>query len=96
MKQETLKKLVFYYAVFISVFHFWINIWGGISDLWFNVAHFSLLASLGFLIYKAFPKSSNENETIPLYDLVWLYWPSLLLFICFYLKRVYTLYQMEI
>ena len=43
----------------ISLFHFGVNIWGGISDLWFNSAHFALLASLGFLTYEA---SEGENK----------------------------------
>jgi TRAP transporter 4TM/12TM fusion protein len=51
--KRKLQTLTFYYAVFISLFHFWINVWGGISDLWFNAAHFSFLASLGFLSYKS-------------------------------------------
>ncbi len=45
------KHFIFAYAIFISLFHFVVNIWGGISDLWFNSAHFALLASLGFLTY---------------------------------------------
>lgn len=62
-----LKPFVFYYAIAISIFHFWINIWGGLSDLWFNAAHFSLLASLGYLTLRASNYSSNEK--IPLYDI---------------------------
>ncbi|MFK2823293.1 TRAP transporter permease [Arcobacter sp. YIC-80] len=53
------KEITFVYAIFISLFHFGINIWGGLSDLWFNSAHFALLASLGFLTYEA---SKNENQ----------------------------------
>uniref|UniRef100_UPI00404869C8 TRAP transporter permease n=1 Tax=Aliarcobacter sp. TaxID=2321116 RepID=UPI00404869C8 len=53
------KEITFVYAVLISLFHFYINIWGGISDLWFNSAHFALLASLGFLTYEA---TKNENR----------------------------------
>ena len=53
------KEITFVYAIFISLFHFGINIWGGISDLWFNSAHFALLASLGFLTYEA---SQDRNE----------------------------------
>ncbi len=68
MKRESLNKFIFYYAVFISIFHFWINIWGGISDLWFNAAHFSLLASLGFLTYRASKYSSKD--IVPIYDII--------------------------
>jgi len=53
------KEITFVYAIFISLFHFGINIWGGISDLWFNSAHFALLASLGFLTYEA---SKDDNK----------------------------------
>ena len=53
------KEITFVYAIFISLFHFVVNIWGGISDLWFNSAHFALLASLGFLTYEA---SKDENK----------------------------------
>lgn len=59
IKIKYLKEITFVYAICISLFHFGVNIWGGISDLWFNSAHFALLASLGFLTYEA---SKNENE----------------------------------
>lgn len=59
IKIKYFKEITFVYAIFISLFHFGINIWGGISDLWFNSAHFALLASLGFLTYEA---GKNENE----------------------------------
>ncbi|WP_419764431.1 MAG: TRAP transporter permease [Arcobacter sp.] len=53
------KEITFVYAILISLFHFYVNIWGGISDLWFNSAHFALLASLGFLTYES---SKGENK----------------------------------
>ena len=59
IKIKYFKEITFIYAICISLFHFGINIWGGISDLWFNSAHFALLASLGFLTYEA---SKNENK----------------------------------
>jgi len=59
IKIKYFKEITFIYAICISLFHFGVNIWGGISDLWFNSAHFALLASLGFLTYEA---SKNENE----------------------------------
>ena len=59
IKIKYFKEITFAYAICISLFHFGINIWGGISDLWFNSAHFALLASLGFLTYSA---TKNENE----------------------------------
>ena len=64
VKKESLKKFVYIYAIFISIFHFYINIEGGLSNLWFNAAHFSFLASLGFLSFKASKYSSNEHVTI--------------------------------
>ncbi len=60
IKITNLKYITFAYAILISLFHFGINIWGGISDLWFNSAHFALLASLGFLTYEA--QNGKENE----------------------------------
>ncbi len=53
IKIKNLKYITFSYALLIALFHFYINILGGISDLWFNSAHFALLASLGFLTYEA-------------------------------------------
>lgn len=64
VKKESLKNFVYIYAIFISIFHFYINIKGGLSDLWFNAAHFSFLASLGFLSFKASKYSSDEHVTI--------------------------------
>jgi len=60
IKINNLKYITFAYAIFISLFHFGANIWGGISDLWFNSAHFALLASLGFLTYET--QNGKENE----------------------------------
>ena len=68
MQASKMKTFIFVYAIFISLFHFYINIWGGISNLWFNAAHFSLLASLGFLTFRASKHSSKD--IIPLYDIV--------------------------
>jgi len=59
IKIKYFKEMTFAYAIFISLFHFGINIWGGISDLWFNASHFALLASLGFLTYEA---TQDENK----------------------------------
>ncbi|OUR74711.1 C4-dicarboxylate ABC transporter permease [Arcobacter sp. 31_11_sub10_T18] len=59
IKIKNLKYITFTYALLIALFHFYINIWGGISDLWFNSAHFALLASLGFLTYEA---EKHEDE----------------------------------
>ena len=59
------KEITFAYAIFISLFHFGVNIWGGISDLWFNSAHFALLASLGFLTYEA-SKDGNKVSVLNL------------------------------
>ncbi|MGB6327645.1 MAG: TRAP transporter fused permease subunit [Halarcobacter sp.] len=63
------KEITFVYAIFISLFHFGINIWGGISDLWFNSAHFALLASLGFLTYEA-SKEENEGKKVSILNLI--------------------------
>jgi len=60
IKKTSVKKFTFLYAIFISIFHFYENIHGGLSDLWFNAAHFSFLASLGFLTYGATKKENNE------------------------------------
>ncbi len=66
IKIKYFKEIIFAYAIFISLFHFGINIWGGLSDLWFNSAHFALLASLGFLTYE----SSKENEKVSVSNLL--------------------------
>ncbi|NKQ41138.1 MAG: TRAP transporter fused permease subunit [Sulfurovum sp.] len=63
-----MEKFVFVYAIFISLFHFYINIRGGLSDLWFNAAHFSFLASLGFLTYRVF--DSSDRDYVPLFDII--------------------------
>ena len=60
------KELTFIYAILISLFHFVVNIWGGISDLWFNSAHFALLASLGFLGYE----SSKGDNKISIFNII--------------------------
>ena len=60
ISKKKVQKFTFVYAIFISIFHFYINIEGGLSDLWFNAAHFSLLASLGFLTYRV-SKYSNQD-----------------------------------
>jgi TRAP transporter 4TM/12TM fusion protein len=62
--RERLKGFIFIYSIAIALFHFWVNIWGGISDLWFNAAHFSSLASLGYLTFKASKYSSSDRVSI--------------------------------
>lgn len=66
IKIKYLKEITFVYAIFISLFHFFINIWGGISDLWFNSAHFAFLVSLGFLTYKI----KIEDNQISIFNLI--------------------------
>ena len=63
---KNFKEIVFIYAILISLFHFFINIWGGISDLWFNSSHFALLASLGFLTYEG----KNEDNKVSIFNIV--------------------------
>ncbi len=60
ISKEKIKPFLLYYAMGIAVFHFYINIIGGISDLWFNAGHFSFLSSLGFLTYRASKYSNKE------------------------------------
>ncbi|WP_024955026.1 TRAP transporter permease [Sulfurospirillum arcachonense] len=64
ISNESMEKFIFIYAIAISIFHFYINIRGGLSDLWFNAAHFSLLASLGFLTFRFSKKSDAEYISI--------------------------------
>jgi len=66
--KTSVNKFTFVYAIFISIFHFYINIQGGLSDLWFNASHFSLLASLGFLSYRG-SKYSND-EFVSIFDIL--------------------------
>ena len=63
---KNFKEIVFIYAILISLFHFFINIWGGISDLWFNSSHFALLASLGFLTYEG----KNEDNKVSILNII--------------------------
>ena len=75
------KEITFAYAILISLFHFYINIWGGISDLWFNSAHFALLASLGFLTYEAsIEVDGNDKEKVSIISII-LAFLSLLTFV---------------
>jgi TRAP transporter 4TM/12TM fusion protein len=67
MNRAKLTGAITVYAALIALFHFYINLRGGISDLWFNAAHFSFLTSLGFLLYRA--RKTSDTETIPLYDI---------------------------
>ena len=64
------KEITFVYAVLISLFHFYINIWGGISDLWFNSAHFALLASLGFLTYEAIKNENSDENKVSILNII--------------------------
>ena len=68
LSRQKLSTVITVYAALIALFHFYVNLRGGISDLWFNAAHFSFLASLGFLLYRANQKA--DPETIPWYDLL--------------------------
>jgi TRAP transporter 4TM/12TM fusion protein len=68
ISKASVKKFTFLYAIFISIFHFYVNIQGGISDLWFNAAHFSFLASLGFLSLKS--EGAEEGEFISIVDIL--------------------------
>ena len=67
IKKTSVKKFTFLYAIIISLFHFYENIYGGLSDLWFNAAHFSSLASLGFLTYSA---TKKESEFVSIIDIL--------------------------
>jgi TRAP transporter 4TM/12TM fusion protein len=66
--KTSVNKFTFVYAIFISIFHFYINIQGGLSDLWFNAAHFSFLASLGFLTYRA--SKYSDAEFVSIFDIL--------------------------
>jgi TRAP-type uncharacterized transport system fused permease subunit len=67
MNRAKLTGAITVYAALIALFHFYINLRGGISDLWFNAAHFSFLASLGFLLYRT--SKHSDAERIPWYDI---------------------------
>ena len=64
LSKTSVNKIITIYAIFISVFHFYFNIQGGLSNLWFNAAHFSLLASLGFLSFKSSKYSDSKYLSI--------------------------------
>ncbi|WP_457607071.1 TRAP transporter permease [Nitratifractor sp.] len=61
LSRKRLAPIVTIYAALIALFHYYVNMRGGLSDLWFNAAHFSFLASLGFLIYPASKRSDPER-----------------------------------
>jgi TRAP transporter 4TM/12TM fusion protein len=68
MSKARLTSVITVYAALIALFHFYINLRGGMSDLWFNAAHFSFLTSLGFLLFR---RSKRCDPTmIPWYDIV--------------------------
>lgn len=71
IKIKYFKEITFVYAIFISLFHFYINVFGGISDLWFNCAHFALLASLGFLTYEAYKNEGGVKEHVSVINLIY-------------------------
>ncbi len=66
--KESLRPFIFWYAVFIALFHAYVNILGGMSSLWFNAAHFSLLGSLGFLTFKA--SSYASDDRVYVFDII--------------------------
>ena len=68
ISRQKVKIFLYWYMIAIALFHFYQNMWGEMSNLWFNTAHFSLLASVGFLTFKA-SKNSSE-ETIGFYDII--------------------------
>ena len=68
MRRSSLIGVITVYAALIALFHFYVNLRGGISDLWFNAAHFSFLTSLGFLLYRG--RKGSDPDIIPWYDLV--------------------------
>ena len=70
IKIKYFKEITFTYAILISLFHFYINIWGGISDLWFNSAHFALLASLGFLTYEASIDDDRKKDEVSVLNII--------------------------
>jgi len=70
IKIKYFKEITFVYAIFISLFHFYINVFGGISDLWFNSAHFALLASLGFLTYEAMKNEEGHKDEVSLANII--------------------------
>jgi len=61
ISRKRLAPILTAYGALIAIFHFYVNMRGGLSDLWFNAAHFSFLASLGFLIYPATKRSDPER-----------------------------------
>lgn len=79
IKIKYFKEITFVYAIFISLFHFYINVFGGISDLWFNCAHFALLASLGFLTYEAYKNEGGVKDHVSVLNLFY----AILSLICF-------------
>ena len=61
ISREKFKTFLYWYTIFVALFHFYQNLFGEMSNLWFNTAHFALLASVGFLTFKPFKSSSEES-----------------------------------
>ena len=50
-----LQPLIYWLAVFTSLFHLWVNSFGTISEFWRNSLHLGLLGAIGFLVYSLKP-----------------------------------------
>ena len=59
-----LQPLIYWLAVFTSLFHLWVNSFGTISEFWRNSFHLGLLGAIGFLLYSLSPKTKPRWSTI--------------------------------
>ena len=51
------RPIIYWLAVFTSLFHLYVNSFGTISEFWRNSFHLGLLGSIGFLLYSLKPTS---------------------------------------
>ena len=58
------RRVVYWLAVLISVFHIWVNTFGVLSELWRNALHMGLLGALGFFTIPFLKKKKQEGKIL--------------------------------
>jgi len=58
---STTSALVYWFSVFTSLFHLWINTIGIMPEIQRNAVHYGLILFLGFIIYPMFPKKAHKT-----------------------------------
>jgi TRAP transporter 4TM/12TM fusion protein len=58
------RRVVYWLAVLISVFHIWVNTFGVLSELWRNALHMGLLGALGFFTIPFLKRKKEEGKIL--------------------------------